>query len=294
MPTYSVLEAVFINGQIYYSGQTVDLTGGVASAFLSLGKIKAQGGGSVPSPAPAFGYAVGTINYYLGTQPPVDGTYKKGDRVINTNPSDGSFDGWVCTVAGSPGTWIGYGAIGGSSGSGSSAPVPTIAIASSVPGYGVINAAIALTATAGITGGTVTTQFKVNGTNQGSPATGSTPSTSWTPTAKGTYSVTAAATGALGGAATSAAKSILIYDTKVSGGGSGAGTSLGAIANDYILFDNNQSAGGNAATMNVFVGGTQVAAFNYGDTAYNGKPFTYFNSANSTFYTGTIAATVNF
>ena len=49
-----------------------------------------------------------------------------------------------------------------------------------------------------------------------------------------------------------------------------------------------------AATMNVFVGGVQVAAFNYGDTAYNGKPFAYFNSANSTLYPGFIAATVNF
>lgn len=174
-----------------------------------------------------------------------------------------------------------------------SVPSPTVSV--SVPKAGLTGAAVILSATASVTGDTIANvQFQVNAANQGSPDTSSPYSTSWTPTAKGTYSIRAIATGVLGGSTTSTAVNIPIYDTQITGGNSGAGTSLGAVSGDYILFDNNQAAGGMAATMNVFVGGVQVAAFNYGDTAYNGKPFAYFNSANSTLYPGFIAATVNF
>jgi len=47
---------------------------------------------------------------FLGTAAPTAGTWKRGDRVYNTTPSvDGNnmvLDHWVCTVAGSPGTWV--------------------------------------------------------------------------------------------------------------------------------------------------------------------------------------------
>jgi hypothetical protein len=47
----------------------------------------------------------------LGTAAPTTGTWLRGDRVDNLNPSAGGFVGWVCTTGGTPGTWKGYGAI---------------------------------------------------------------------------------------------------------------------------------------------------------------------------------------
>lgn len=46
-----------------------------------------------------------------GTAAPVSGTWRKGDRVINTSVAAAGYIGWVCTVAGTPGTWKGYGLI---------------------------------------------------------------------------------------------------------------------------------------------------------------------------------------
>lgn len=42
---------------------------------------------------------------------PVDGTWELGDRVWNTNPVAGGSMGWVCTTAGTPGTWKSFGNI---------------------------------------------------------------------------------------------------------------------------------------------------------------------------------------
>lgn len=46
-----------------------------------------------------------------GTAAPTTGTWAVGDKVINTAPAAGGFEGWVCTTAGTPGTWFGYGLI---------------------------------------------------------------------------------------------------------------------------------------------------------------------------------------
>ena len=48
-----------------------------------------------------------------GTTAPVSGTYAKGEKRWNTNPTEAGSEGskyvvigWICTVAGSPGTWL--------------------------------------------------------------------------------------------------------------------------------------------------------------------------------------------
>ena len=46
-----------------------------------------------------------------GTVAPTTGTYEVGDIVWNSAPSTGEFIGWVCTVSGTPGTWLGFGLI---------------------------------------------------------------------------------------------------------------------------------------------------------------------------------------
>lgn len=42
---------------------------------------------------------------------PTTGTWAKGDLAFNNLPAAGGFIGWVCTTAGSPGTWKTWGAI---------------------------------------------------------------------------------------------------------------------------------------------------------------------------------------
>lgn len=42
---------------------------------------------------------------------PTTGTYEKGDIVFNSNPAEGANLGWVCTVAGTPGTFLEFAAI---------------------------------------------------------------------------------------------------------------------------------------------------------------------------------------
>lgn len=47
----------------------------------------------------------------IGTTAPTTGTWDQGDRVYNYTPAAGAYVGWVCTVAGTPGTWKGFGLI---------------------------------------------------------------------------------------------------------------------------------------------------------------------------------------
>jgi hypothetical protein len=47
----------------------------------------------------------------LGTAAPVSGTYQQGDIVYNSAPVSTGYIGWVCTVAGTPGTWKTFGLI---------------------------------------------------------------------------------------------------------------------------------------------------------------------------------------
>lgn len=70
-----------------------------ATPFLSVIK----GGGSE-----FLGY-YGTADTYWGTAYPTTGTYKQGDRVFNSSPTVGQPKSWVCTVAGTPGTWVSEG-----------------------------------------------------------------------------------------------------------------------------------------------------------------------------------------
>ena len=46
-----------------------------------------------------------------GTAAPTTGTWRVGDKVINSAPTASGYIGWVCTTAGTPGTWKTYGAI---------------------------------------------------------------------------------------------------------------------------------------------------------------------------------------
>lgn len=53
----------------------------------------------------------GTNIIVYGTAAPSAGDWLVGDKVLNTAPTAGGVSGWVCTTAGTPGTWKTFGAI---------------------------------------------------------------------------------------------------------------------------------------------------------------------------------------
>ena len=52
------------------------------------------------------------VNYSCyQSNPPAAGAWSAGDKVYDESPSASGFVGWVCVIAGSPGTWKTFGAI---------------------------------------------------------------------------------------------------------------------------------------------------------------------------------------
>lgn len=54
-------------------------------------------------------WSLGVASYQSGTAAPSTGSAKVGDRCINTAAAVGQPKGWICTVAGTPGTWVSEG-----------------------------------------------------------------------------------------------------------------------------------------------------------------------------------------
>jgi hypothetical protein len=100
-------------GRIKFTGTTFS-----AGISTSLGEL-------VSSASPAFTTLVGwgsdnitfrDARMEWGFQAPVAGTYTKGSIVWNLTAAAGGSSGWVCTVAGTPGTWQPFGYINSGSG----------------------------------------------------------------------------------------------------------------------------------------------------------------------------------
>jgi hypothetical protein len=66
-------------------------------------------GGIVIGAAASQGFGGGPTVIVCDTSSPVAGTWAVGDRVLKSNPAIGQPKGWVCTVAGTPGTWVSEG-----------------------------------------------------------------------------------------------------------------------------------------------------------------------------------------
>jgi hypothetical protein len=49
--------------------------------------------------------------YREGNAAPTTGTWKVGDKIFNNHPHDQGFIGWTCVAAGTPGTWVPFGAV---------------------------------------------------------------------------------------------------------------------------------------------------------------------------------------
>lgn len=52
---------------------------------------------------------VGNNRIAFGPSAPPDGEWQRGDIVWNVNAAVGQPNGWRCTVAGAPGTWVAMG-----------------------------------------------------------------------------------------------------------------------------------------------------------------------------------------
>ena len=65
--------------------------------------------GTILKASSNLGFGGGFIIVTADTSAPVTGTWAVGDRVQKTNAAIGQPKGWICTVAGSPGTWTSEG-----------------------------------------------------------------------------------------------------------------------------------------------------------------------------------------
>lgn len=53
----------------------------------------------------------GLTTWFIGSDAPTTGEWRRGDIVFNASPSAGGTIGWVCTASGTPGTWKTWGSI---------------------------------------------------------------------------------------------------------------------------------------------------------------------------------------
>jgi len=88
-------------------------TNGAARCTASWG-VRFSSGGSNPVAPFYVQYDRMVLNgqsvLYLSAAPTTE-TWRRGDIVYNTAPSSGGYVGWVCTAAGTPGTWKAFGLI---------------------------------------------------------------------------------------------------------------------------------------------------------------------------------------
>lgn len=69
-------------------------------------------GATVRTPRQFGDLVLGARVVGYGSAAPVSGRHQVGDRVVNTAPVAGAPEGWACTVAGTPGTWVVTGQLG--------------------------------------------------------------------------------------------------------------------------------------------------------------------------------------
>lgn len=86
-------------------GSTAKITGNSTTATTPM-----VGGGSTQTAVQDFANSWNPRVQY-GAAAPSAGTWRAGDVVYNTVPAAGGSVGWICTTAGTPGTWKTFGAI---------------------------------------------------------------------------------------------------------------------------------------------------------------------------------------
>jgi hypothetical protein len=106
-PTYNVWYLNFANSGTFRPIAFPNSIGALWTLKQFSGPVF-QNGYAVINPGPAYTSAKVRL---LGTAAPISGTYEVGDIVYNSAPVAGGTIGFVCTTAGTPGTWKTFGAI---------------------------------------------------------------------------------------------------------------------------------------------------------------------------------------
>ncbi|WP_321423214.1 hypothetical protein [uncultured Methanobacterium sp.] len=126
-PLYLIFMGDHSSGVIHYAEVPVELNNPYDETANPTGDpypytldIYINAGSGISSTSPKERWIFGTGTFFNGatpgtiiakTTPPTLGTWNKGDICYNNNPSPGSYVGWICVTAGSPGTWKGFGII---------------------------------------------------------------------------------------------------------------------------------------------------------------------------------------
>jgi hypothetical protein len=114
--TGSALSGV-VSGNIFDTTGTYAIRANDASALIAHGNISNTAVLDYAGRSRQFGNArdsgtsIGNRAVSWGTSAPASGSWLVGDVVYNTGPAAKSFIGWICTSAGSPGTWVPFGLI---------------------------------------------------------------------------------------------------------------------------------------------------------------------------------------
>ena len=119
--SYEIQNAAGVNSVtlVVQSGDTIAYPIGVASTNMvidanALIRLRSMGGTTwrVENIQGAFRRAGMSAKIYAmeySTAAPASGTWQRGDRVFNSLPAVGTPKSWVCTVGGTPGTWVSEG-----------------------------------------------------------------------------------------------------------------------------------------------------------------------------------------
>lgn len=83
--------------------------GGVSSTIYIDEFSLCSGEQGLINPSKFGSFELSQKTFLCATAVPSSGTWKVGDHVFNSAPAVGSPKGWVCTVAGTPGTWVSEG-----------------------------------------------------------------------------------------------------------------------------------------------------------------------------------------
>jgi hypothetical protein len=130
-----------MNNTIYYpyylaSGISFNLPiSGTTPNVMMMGNTMIAGSGwgaaAIAGRANCYTLTESNNSWNYDTAAPTVGTFKKGNRVINSAPAQGLPKSWVCTSAGTPGTWVADGQEGPL---GSIASAPTFTLQTAVTG----------------------------------------------------------------------------------------------------------------------------------------------------------------
>jgi hypothetical protein len=97
----------FVDGKAFIYGAGSAGSGWIGVATNNIVRVVIDGNGLHPSKTDFTSQTGAGI--YVGPVAPTAGTFSTGSRVLNSAPAVGKPKGWICTMGGTPGTWVSEG-----------------------------------------------------------------------------------------------------------------------------------------------------------------------------------------